>query len=355
MKAAKWMASILAVATVATCAFTVVSCSKDKTDEQTNVGIEQTMTNGGMQIGAGTSNGIKLMSATLLSSEYETYGVSATAESAYTLTATVTPSYTTNPVVNWSVSWVDPSSSWASGKTATDYVTVTPSGGYNHTAVVSCNKAFGEQIKITATAESNSAAYADCIVDYSQKINGGYLRVTSNPNSQGNFFICGLTSSEGEMLDTTYEYAGGTYILPTYTDYTLADTFTNTCTFEYSSEFISAVTAGTNSITSANYSFIQTSWDMTSEEMPYTVVKIVDSMSHPDPSTQNAYILSYNYSKTYIYDLLAANPDMVIGYIKVNCTGTYSTFSNTIAVKASDEVTVQEATAVAVDETSVVF
>lgn len=351
----KIIAGILAIATMATCAFTVVACKENKETEQAGTSLTQTMTDGGMQINTLQESGIKLMSTTLLSTEYDEYGVAATAESAYTLTATVAPSYTTNPVVKWSVSWVNPSSEWASGKTVSNYVTITPSGGYNHSATVSCNQAFGEQIKITATAESNANAYAECLVDYSKKINGGYLRLTSNPNSQINFFICGLVSSQGEMLDTTFEYEGGTYILPTYSDYTLTDTFTNTCTFEYSSEFISAVTAGTNTITSTNYSFLQTSWDMMSEEMPYTVVKIVDSMSHPDPSTQNAYVLSYNYSKTYIYELLAANPDMVIGYINLTCVGTYSTFSNKIAVVASDEVTVQAATAVAVSETSVVF
>ena len=351
-----FLAIFLAIATLTTCALTAVGCSNKPNEEtQVNTDFEQVDFEGGMQVDTGVNNGIKLMSAVIPTSGYDEYGISPVAETAYTLTATVNPSYTTNPVVNWSVNWQNPSSAWANGKNATDYVTITPSGGYNHTAVVSCLKAFGEKIKITATAESNADVFADCIVDYSQKINGGYLRITSNPNSQINFFIAGLTSDEALMLDSTYEYPAGTYFMPTYDDYTLEDTFTNTCTYEYSEEFIAAIKAGTNRITSTNYSFVKTSWNMMSEEMPYTVAKIVESISHPDKSTQNAYILSINYAKSYIYDLLAANPDMVIGYINVTCTGTYSTFSNRIAVRASEEVVVQKATSVTLDKSNVVF
>ena len=92
----KILAGILAVTTMATCAFTAVACSeKDKT-EQAGTSLTQTMTSGGMQIGESQGNGIKLMSATLLSTDYDEYGVMATAESAYTLTATITPSDAAN-------------------------------------------------------------------------------------------------------------------------------------------------------------------------------------------------------------------------------------------------------------------
>ncbi|MFQ9739342.1 MAG: hypothetical protein ACLR06_17805 [Christensenellaceae bacterium] len=41
-------------------------------------------------------NGMQLTTTKLLSSEYDEYGVSELAESAYTLTATITPSDATN-------------------------------------------------------------------------------------------------------------------------------------------------------------------------------------------------------------------------------------------------------------------
>lgn len=45
--------------------------------------------------------------------------------------------------------FVDASSAWATGKTVTDYVTVTPTANGALTANVECIKDFGEQIKVT--------------------------------------------------------------------------------------------------------------------------------------------------------------------------------------------------------------
>ena len=355
MKNRLW-AKVLAVATVCTCLLTVTGC-KDK-DNSGNVGnfqVEQAMAEGGMQITESKESGIRLMSASLRSTDYAAYNVSSQAESAYTLTATIYPSYATNPLVDWSVSWVNPSSEWASGKSVTDYVNVVANDADNHRAVLSCLQPFGEQIKVSVVAQSNSSAKAECTVDYSKKIAGGFLRVTSNPNSAGNFFVCNLTDSVGYLLDTTYEYTGATYILPTYGTYTIEDTFVNSCSFTYSSEFMSAVKAQTNTITGVSHQFVKTTWDMTTEEMPYTVTKIVESLSHPDPSTQNQYVLSITRAKSMIYEMLAADLDMVIGYITLSCVGEYSTFTNEIAIMASDEVLVQEATAVELDDSSYVF
>ena len=81
----KLIAGILAAVTVCTCAVTAVACSQDKmSEEQANVGIEQTAFGGGMQIGESVGNGIKLMNAAIPASEYGDYGVMPTAESAYT-------------------------------------------------------------------------------------------------------------------------------------------------------------------------------------------------------------------------------------------------------------------------------
>ena len=55
----KFLAIFLAVATMATCAFTIVACSKDKQKEEEKETVEQAYT-GGMQIAEGVSNGITL-------------------------------------------------------------------------------------------------------------------------------------------------------------------------------------------------------------------------------------------------------------------------------------------------------
>ena len=109
--------------------------------------------------------------------DYAAYGVSPLAETAYTLTATITPSTAYVQGIIWSVEFVNPSDSWASGKTATNYVTVTPSGSNNHTATVECVSSFNSQIKIVATSEDNENISAECLVDYGKRFRsqGGRL------------------------------------------------------------------------------------------------------------------------------------------------------------------------------------
>lgn len=92
------------------------------------------------------------------------------AKDGITLKATIDPDTAANQNVDWSVSFVNPSSSWASGKTVTDYVTITPTSDGALTATVQCLKAFGEQIKITVTSRANEYATAECTVDYARRI-----------------------------------------------------------------------------------------------------------------------------------------------------------------------------------------
>lgn len=87
-----------------------------------------------------------------------------------TLTATIQPETAENKTVDWDVAFVNPSSSWASGKDVSDYVTVTPASDGALTANVNCLKAFGEQIKITVTSRANVNAKAECTLDYARRI-----------------------------------------------------------------------------------------------------------------------------------------------------------------------------------------
>ncbi len=130
---------------------------------------EQPEDNGGAVVGESTGNGVKLMTAKIAKEDYAANGISPLAETAYTLTATITPSNATIQDVDWSVSFVNNSSAWATGKTVTDYVTVTPTEDGALTANVECLQAFGEQIKVTVTSREISSVKADCTVDYRQK------------------------------------------------------------------------------------------------------------------------------------------------------------------------------------------
>lgn len=127
---------------------------------------------GGSDITAEASNGIRLMSMKLAPMQYAAYGVAANAESAYTVTATVYPEDAANKLLDWTVSFKNASSTWASGKKVTDYVTVTLSSDGALTAVVQNIAAFGEQVVVKVTSRDNTSAYATLNVEYLQRTTG---------------------------------------------------------------------------------------------------------------------------------------------------------------------------------------
>lgn len=101
-----------------------------------------------------------------------------------TITATITPSTALNKKVDWSLAWKNASSSWANGKTVTDYVTITPSSDGSTTATVTCLQPFGEQISIKVTSRANENAFATCNVDYVKRIKSTGLSVTGDYSLQ---------------------------------------------------------------------------------------------------------------------------------------------------------------------------
>lgn len=124
----------------------------------------------GMQLDiAKENNGVGLMSARIASEDYDVNGVSAQAESAYTLTASNDSGDSSLERYVWSFTFEDGTSSWANGKKASDYITVTPSST-SKTATVSCKQEFGETIIITVASEVNRSATATCTVEYVKKI-----------------------------------------------------------------------------------------------------------------------------------------------------------------------------------------
>lgn len=84
-----------------------------------------------------------------------------------TLTATVTPE-NAEVTLSWSVAFKNPSSAWANGKSAANYVSVQPVAG-TLSAKVTCLSAFGEQIIITAESTKDSTKKATCTCDYAKR------------------------------------------------------------------------------------------------------------------------------------------------------------------------------------------
>lgn len=119
------------------------------------------------------SNEFMQLSAVPLSAEqYDDFGIMPIAQSAYSITATIIPSNADDKTVDWSVAWKNSSSSWAKGKTVTNYVTIAPTSDGALTASVSCLAAFGEQIIVTVVPRANKDISATCTLDYRQTITG---------------------------------------------------------------------------------------------------------------------------------------------------------------------------------------
>ena len=196
---------------------------KFKPDEEQTEQTEETADNGGAIIGESVGNGVKVMSAKIAPENYAANGVSAQAETAYTLTATVLPEKASNKAVDWAVSFVNPSSTWATGKTVTDYVTVTPTADGALTANVECLQAFGEQIKVTVTSRNNADATATCLVDYAERVSGYTLTLSNGgvtiSSSDPEYTVTGNSSvsiSKGEYtktVGTVEENFTGTYVI----------------------------------------------------------------------------------------------------------------------------------------------
>ena len=113
-------------------------------------------------------------------------------DTSVTLTANYEPAGTSNKLTNWSVSFKNPSSSWASGKTVTDYVTVESTG--TNTAKVTCIKDFGEQIIVTATSAVDPSISATTTVDYEKKFED--VRITL---LKGSSVL--ETATQGELIE----------------------------------------------------------------------------------------------------------------------------------------------------------
>lgn len=125
-----------------------------------------------------------------------------------TLKATVKPSYATNQKVDWNVAFVNSSSTWANGKTVTDYVTVTPTTDGALTANVSYFAAFGEQIKITVTSRNNPDATATCILDCQKVVASVSVRLVPSSGTT-------VTLSNTNIGTVTSTIVGGTTYTPT--------------------------------------------------------------------------------------------------------------------------------------------
>lgn len=151
-----------------------------------------------------------------------------------TITATVSPDNSAdNTGLDWSMAFKTPTSAWATGKTLSDYMTLTPSGddvAGSKTVSVKCLKPFGEQIVITATSQDNPAVSASCTADFAQRVESATLKF-----GDLNVNLGGDTNVKWELNPNGTGVGGETNVTTEKSDvYTIAEDFTYTVTAESS-------------------------------------------------------------------------------------------------------------------------
>ena len=201
---------------------------------------KDTDTKDGAIVTEGDNNGIAIKTAKLPRAAYAANGVSAQADTAYIITATVEPEEATNKSVTFTAAWANADSAWATDKTVSDYVTVTAS---DNIATVECKQAFGEQIVITCRSRDNSAIYSTCTVDYMKKVTSSkFTGYCVDDMSKGGFTL-------STIGDRGHAYVGHLYsfdAVPTYSVGSLDDNIVTTIKFTPAHlEWLSGVTAHT--------------------------------------------------------------------------------------------------------------
>lgn len=171
--------------------------------------------NGGMLVNPiYASTDIQLRSAPIKKSASNTDEVSSQAESydTFTVVATVSAADDSIKTTSWAVLFVDGNSTWAQGKTVTDYVTVTASGDYNNTATVTCKQPFGEQIKLVCTVNYDKTKTAECVLDFVKRVESVTTKLNDNDylkfgesNTFTYTFNYGVGTITGEVSDVSFE------------------------------------------------------------------------------------------------------------------------------------------------------
>ena len=318
--------------------------------------------NGGMLIGEGEGAGVSLLSEKIEKADYEAYGVSPLAESAYTLTATVEPANAPDKAVDWSVAFVNPASEWATGKTVTDYVTVTPTSDGALTATVQCLQAFGEQITVTVASRQFSGVNATCTVDFAKKIKSADVHFVRVETQETRDFTIG----DEEIFTFTDIANNNTAIDETvnisYEDtYTIDENFTQTFKLILNQEYLSAL--------KANAPEHQTYWDFVEfteyvfegDAITLEIYGSTGLMTFFNPENENSndafryWLTNGANMDNAINAVLRENPDMYLCTLQYEAVGKYSSYTRSTKINIKRSDLTDYISEISLDDSSIIF
>ena len=288
---------------------------------------------GGAVIEEGEASGMKLMSMRIAPENYADYGISPMAETAYQLTATIMPENATNKAVDWTIAFVNAESEWATGKTVTDYVTVTPTADGALTANVECLQAFGEQVRVTVTSRDNTSVKANATVDYTEKLSAVKATFGSTVLTNGMTKSFDLDASGQPAEVWTFDY--------TTSAHTIADEYTTTVKISFA-DGVSAVESAVGveftwageTITSGMPSFDKTFFDK---------VFVTESGAVSSNPTQYNKLVS------------ALSAGVTLFEVEVSTTGEYGSKTDTYEIKVTSDGLNIRVEGIELGDTSIIF
>lgn len=293
---------------------------------------EQTQ-EGGAIITEGEASGMKLMSMKIALENYDEYGISPMAETAYQLTATITPENATNKAVDWTIAFVNAESEWATGKTVTDYVTVTPTADGALTANVECLQAFGEQVRVTVTSRDNTAVKANATVDYTEKLSA--VKATFGSTVLSN----GMTKSFD--LDASGQAAEAWKFDYTTSAHTIADEYATTVKISFA-DGVSAVESAVG---------IEFTWasETITSGMPSFDKTFFDKVFVTESGAVSANAEQYNKLVS------ALSAGVTLFEVEVSTTGTYGNKTDTYTINVTSDGLNIRVEGIELGDTSIIF
>ena len=293
---------------------------------------------GGAIITEGESHGMKLMSALIAPEDYDEYGISPMAETAYQLTATITPDNATNKAVDWTVEWVSSHSGGTSESkvtedAVTDYVTVTPATDGALSATVECLQAFDTQVCVTVTSRDNTSVTANATVDYTQKLSAVKATFGSTVLTDGMTKSFNLSVS-GQPAETwKFDY--------TTSAYTIADEYTTKVTISFS-----PIVTTLESAVGADFTW--TSEDITSG-MPAFDKTFFDKVFVTEDGLVSANPEQYNKLVN------ALTTGVALFKVEVSTTGTYGSKTDNYLINVTSDGMNIRVEGIELGDTSIIF